>query len=65
MIGTNNTFMENTTVVSHSPEAVRGLSSKDSTTTGPDVKANGSGVSDAAKGTPASCMACLRESYTS
>ena len=64
-VGANNTLMENTTVVSHSPGAVRGLPSKDSTITGPGVNANGSGVSDAARGTPASRMACLRESYTS
>ena len=60
----NNTFMENTTVVSHNPGAIRGLPSKDSTTTGPGVNANGSGVSNAARGTPVNRMACLRESYT-
>ena len=64
-VGANNTLMENTTVVSHSPGAVRGLPSKDSTTTAPGVNANGSGVSNAARGTTASHMACLRESYTS
>ena len=64
-VGANNTYMENTTVVSHSPGAVRGLPSKDSTTTAPGVNANGSGVSNAARGTTANHMACLRESYTS
>ena len=64
-VGANNTFMENTTVVSHNPGGIRGLPSKDSTTTGPGVNANGSGVSDAARGTLVNRMACLSESYTS
>ena len=65
MVGTNNTFMENTTVVSHCLEAIRGLPSKDSKTTGPGVNANGSGISDAARGILVKCMACVGESYIS
>ena len=57
--------MENRTTVSHNPGAIRGLPWKDSTTTGPGVNANGSGVSDAERGTSVNHMAHLRESYIS
>ena len=60
--GVNNTFMENSAMVSHSSGTTRGLSTKDSTTGGPGLNANGSGVSDAAGSTPVNRMAHL---YTS
>ena len=50
--GVNNTFMENSVVVSHSSGTTRGLSTKDSTARGPGLNADGSGVSDAAGSAP-------------
>ena len=63
--GVNNTFMENSAMVSHSSGTTRGLSTKDSTARGPGLNADGLGVSDAAGSTPVNRMAHLRKSYTS
>ena len=60
--GVNNTFMENSALVSHSSGTTRGLSTKVSTTRGPGLNADGSGVSDAAGSTPVNRMAHLRKS---
>ena len=65
MFGVNNTFMENSAVVSHSSGTTRRLSMKDSTARGPGLNVDGSGVSDAAGSTPVNRMAHLRKSYTS
>ena len=49
MVVTNNTFMENLAMLSHSSGTIRGLPTKDSRTTGSGVNADGSGISCAAR----------------